>query len=148
MNTDPRDDFSSFAETAHMFFGVAAPFEMIREELENMFCAQVPDSRINTIRCEGEPKFLSIGRRVERDEEQVVVTHYGVCFQSTIDIETDDHHEPALRCTMTLAFGDIDQPGEERMQTWMDVHDDADPAFDDEAFKAKFLEFRYSSDAP
>ncbi|PRQ08512.1 hypothetical protein [Enhygromyxa salina] len=140
--TDTRDDFSSFAETAHMFFGIDAPFVMIREELEKMFCQQVPDSRINSITCDGEPKFLTLGRRAEPDAEQVVVTHYGVCFQCTIDIETNEHHEPALRCTMTLAFGDIDKSGEERMQAWMNLHDDADPAFDEEVFKQKFLGFR------
>jgi hypothetical protein len=145
--TDPRDDFGVFEGSEHMFFGLDRPFAVLREELESMFRQQVPSSRLNAIVADGEPKFLSLGRRLEDDEDKLIVTHYAVCFQSTIDVEADDHREPELRCTMTIAFGDIDRPGEQRMQAWMDVHADADPAFEDEAFKSKFLAFRYGDEA-
>jgi hypothetical protein len=142
--SDPRDDFGIFAETTHMFFGVDEPFAMLRSELEDMFRQQIASSRINAIKTVGEPKFLTMGHRLEGDEDKVVVTHYGVCFQCSIDVETDDHREPELWCTMTVAFGDLDQPGDERMQAWMDIGGDADAAFEEEAFKGKFLEFRYA----
>lgn len=141
--TDTRDDFAIFEGLEHMFFGLDEPFAVIREELEAMFRQQVPSSKLNSITARGEPRFLTLGRRLEDDEDKIVVTHYGVCFQCTVDVESDDHREPELACTMTLAFGDIDAPGEQRMQTWMDLHADADPAFEEDAFKAKFLEFRH-----
>lgn len=142
---DSRDDFAIFADSTHMFFGVDEPFAMLRSELESMFRQQIASSRVNAIKAVGEPKFLTMGHRLDGDDDKVVVTHYGVCFQCVIDVETDDHRERELWCTMTVAFGEIDQPGEERMQSWMDLQADADPAFEEDAFKAKFLEFRYAS---
>ncbi|NVB38007.1 hypothetical protein G6O69_09200 [Pseudenhygromyxa sp. WMMC2535] len=140
---DPRDDFSIFADSVHMFFNVSEPFVMLRAELEDMFRQQIASTKVLAITCEGEPKFLTLGRRLEHEEgEKVVVTHYGVCFQCSVDVETDEHREEGLRCTMTLAIGELDRPGEERMQAWMDVHEDADAAFSEEVFRDKFLGFR------
>ena len=130
-----------------MFFGLSQPFEVIREELESCFVEQVPSSRLHSIVADGQPKFLTMGHRHEDDEEKVVVTHYGVCFQATIDVESEGHREPELRCTMTLCVGQLDQPGEERMQTWMHLHTDADAAFEEEAFKERFLDFRDATEA-
>lgn len=145
--SDPRDDFGCFAGSEHMFFGIREPFGLIREQVENMFRSQVASSRIHSIRAEGEPKFLTIGRRSEPDDGMVVVSHFAMCFRCSVDVESDEHREPALRCTMMMAFGDVDKRGEARMRAWMDLHADADAAFDDEVFRQRFLEFRYALDA-
>lgn len=143
----PNDDFHIFVGSEHMFFGLARPFHVIRSELEETLRAQVPSSRIHSIVADGEPKFLTLGRKLEDDEGKMVVTHYGVCFQCTIDVESDEHREPDLRCTMTLCVGGLDKPGGARMQTWMHLHVDTDAAFERETFEQRFLEFRAADEA-
>jgi hypothetical protein len=141
MPADPRDDFSIFDGSEHMFFAVNDPFAMVREELENSLRRQVPSTQVHAIRCFGEPKFLTVGRQVSEDDERMQVTHYGVCFQCVIALETE-HHSQDLRCTAGFYLGDIDKAGEERLRTYIDVGDDADGAFDDEVFKGRFMQFR------
>ncbi len=141
------DDFSIFEGTEHMFFGLAEPFAMIREELEEVFVSQIESSRVHAIIAKGEPKFLTIGYRSEPDEGKVVVTHYGVCFQANIDVENDDDRVPELPLTMTVCVGRLDQPGEESMQTWVHLLEDADGAFEQETFEQRFMEFKDAVDA-
>lgn len=145
--TGNADDFSIFAETEHMFFGLAEPFTVIREELEEVFVSQVESSRLHAITARGEPKFLTMGYRSEEDEDKVVVTHYGACFQALVDVENDEDREPELPITMTLCVGKLDQPGSESMQTWVHVLDDADAAFEQETFEQRFMAFREAADA-
>lgn len=141
MSADPRDDFSSFAGVEHMLFGLDDPFVLIRAEIEAGLTRQVPSTRVESIRCTGEPKFLTIGRRREDDPGKVIVTHFASCFRCTIDVASDTRAE-SLVATVTLCFGEVDQPGAERMRSFIDVHDDAESAFDDAAFQQRFLEFR------
>lgn len=138
---DPRDDFSPFRESAHMFFGMQDPFGFVRRSLEDALKEQVPSTRILAIRCHGEPKFLTLGQRLEDDAGKIVVTQWATCFQCRIDVETDDHAEE-LPTTVTLCAGDLDEPGAERTRLFVDVFEDADAAFEEEAFKERFLEFR------
>jgi hypothetical protein len=141
MSADPRDDFSSFTGAEHMLFGLDDPFALIRTEIEAGMTRQVPSTQVESIRCEGEPKFLTIGRRREDEPGKVIVTHFGNCFRCTIDVVFDQRSEQ-LTATVTICFGEIDQPGKERMRSFIDLHGDAGPAFADAVFQERFLEFR------
>jgi hypothetical protein len=141
MSADPRDDFSSFAGVEHMLFGLDDPFVRIRAEIEASLTKQVPSTRVESIRCTAEPKFLTLGRRREDEPGKVIVTYFANCFRCTIDVATDTRAE-SLIATVTLCFGEVDQPGAERMCSFIDLNDDAEPAFEDAAFQQRFLEFR------
>jgi hypothetical protein len=135
MSADPRDDFSGFAGLEHMFFGIDDPLRMVRAEIEEELLEQVPSTRIEAIRCTTKPKFLTIGRRREDDPEKVRVSHFANCFRCTIDLATDTGPE-RLDATVTLCFGP------DRTSKFLDVYEDAEPAFTDAAFQQRFLEFR------
>ncbi len=145
MSADPRDDFSPFEGSEHMFFGLDDPFGYIRQHLEEVLTSQVPSTRINSIRCHGEPKFLTLGRKLEDDPDKVVVTYCASCFQCTIDVETDEHREQ-LPSTVTLCLGEIDRADDQRAQLFLHIYHDADPAFEEDEFRARFLEFRYGAE--
>lgn len=141
MPADPRDDFGIFADSEHMFFNLSDPFSLIREQVENSLRAQVKETEVTAIRTIGEPKWLTIGRKVEDDPNKVIVGHFAVCFRSMIDVKSPDHEE-TLDATLTLLFRDIDQEGEESMRYSMDLFADAEKAYEDDVFKTRFLEFR------
>ncbi|NJK32960.1 MAG: hypothetical protein HC927_11430 [Deltaproteobacteria bacterium] len=140
---DPRDDFSPFAGNEHMFFNLDDPFAFIREQLEQVLQQQVPSTRIEAIRCHDEPKFLTLGRKLADEPGQMIVTHYASCFQCRITVHTDDHDE-VLPATVTLCVGDIDEPGAERSQLFLHIYHDAKPAYEDDEFRTRFLEFRHA----
>jgi hypothetical protein len=142
MPADPRDDFSPFDDSTHMFFGLTDPFAYIRRRIESVLAQQVPGTRVHSIRCHGEPNFLTIGRKLEEDPENVVVTYWATCFRCEIAVESPDQ-KAELPSTITLCAGQIDEPGQERTQLFLDLFDDADKAFEEAFFKERFVEFRY-----
>lgn len=141
MTADPRDDFSIFAESAHMFFGLEDPYRLVREEIADALTRQVPNTTVDAIVCYGEPKWLTLGRKQDDDPQHLIVGHYAVCFRCQVEVTTPRRPEN-LEATVTLLFCDIDKPGEERMRLSMDIHRDADDAYRDDVFERRFLEFR------
>lgn len=146
MPADPRDDFSIFGDSEHMFFNLKDPFAMIREEVEAALRRQVADTQVLAFRCFDEPKWLTLARKIEGDDSKVTVGHFAVCFRSYVTVLAS-HGEEQLDATITLLFRDIDRPGEERMSLSMDLFADALRAFDDEVLQRRFMEFRYADDA-
>jgi hypothetical protein len=139
---DPRDDFSAFAGSEHMLFGLPDPFGFMRDKLEQVLCERLSSTRLESIRCQGEPRFLTVGHQAEDDSGQLVVTHCATCFQCVITVERDAGQEQ-LRSTVTLCRGELDQPeDEQRSELFLHVSADAAPAFEEAAFTQRFLEFR------
>lgn len=145
MGTDPRDDFSIFDDHAHMFFNLKDPFELIRDQVEETLRAQVEGTQVASIRAHGEPKWLTLGRKVPDQPDKVAVGHFALCFLCSIAVESPGHAE-SLEAAVTLAFRDIDRPGEERMRLWMDLFADAEAAHRDETLEERFLAFRHGQD--
>jgi hypothetical protein len=50
--------------------------------------------------------------------------------------------------TLTMVFGGWDDPAHHRRAEYLDLHTDADAAFDDERFRQRFLAFREDDVAP
>lgn len=141
MSADPRDDFSAFAGVEHMLFGIEDPFALIRGGIEAGLAKQSAGVVVESIRCQDLPKFLTLGRRREDDRDKIIVTHFASCFRCTIIIANESGRE-SLPATVTFCFGEVDRPELARMQSFIDLHDDAEPAFEEAAFQQRFLEFR------
>lgn len=136
----PRDDFTAFADSEHMFYGLHDPFVLIRDETTRALREQVPDTHVESIAVVGKPKWLTIGRRLD-EGDQIVVTYFGVCFQARIAVAFGDGHEN-LEATVTFLFGRWDTPEEQRLRTYFDLAADAVCGFEDDTFRARFLAFR------
>jgi hypothetical protein len=139
---DPRDDFSAFAGAEHMLFQLRDPFRMIREEVEATVRRQVSDTEVVAIACGEHPKFLTIGRKTD-DGTKVIVSHFGFCVRARIELTYDaGAGREQLPVALTFLFGRVDEPGRETQRVFLDVHADAEPAYTDEGFQARFVAFR------
>jgi hypothetical protein len=140
--TDARDDFSVFAGSEHMFYGLSDPFVLVRTEVESSLRAQVPDTLVDSIVAHGTPKFLTLGRKVG-DGTKIVVTYFATCFPARITVGYDaGRKREELAATFTLLVGRVDEPGKQLARTFLDVHADAAQGFTDETFEARFMQFR------
>jgi len=134
------DDFRIFEGSEHMFHGLDDPYGYVRKEIEKGLSAQVPGTTVPSLRAHGEPKWLTIGKRLDGEPEKIAVTGYAVCFHLTIEAATPQRTH-TLEATFTLAFAVFD--AEARVRPWIDLHDDADAAYEDETIKTRFLAFRH-----
>lgn len=142
MPADPRDDFGAFTGTEHMMFGLSDPFGMIRQETEQGLRHQVPDTILERIATQGEPKFLTLGKKTD-DGSHIVVSHFGFCVRARLSVSfARGTQREEIESLLTFLFGNVDQPGAERCRTHFDLHGDAERNFTDEAFRARFIAFR------
>jgi hypothetical protein len=141
MRSDPRDDFSIFAGREHMFFGLTEPFAMIREEIESSLRKQVADVVVERIAGRDEPKFLTLGKKIE-DGSKMIVTAFAFAFSSTIDVSSS-HGKERLDATVTFLFRDVDKPGSEKCRTYVDLNADAPRGLTE--VQERFLAFRYEA---
>ncbi|HEY0993444.1 MAG TPA: hypothetical protein VGD80_40605 [Kofleriaceae bacterium] len=142
MPADPRDDFSVFADTEHMFFTLRDPYRLIRDETEAGLRRQVSDTEVSSIVCGGVPKFLTIGRKLDGGA-RIAVTWFAFCVQARIALTCDaGRQRDELGATLTFLFGRIDEPGREASRVFIDLHNDAEPCFTDEVFQERFVAFR------
>src|SRR5689334_12077589 len=92
MPASPDDDFTPFAGSEHMFFGLRDPFGLIREEVEEGLREQVPDTEVVSIATLEKPKFLTLGRKTD-DENRVVVTHFAFCLRARLTVLFDERRK-------------------------------------------------------
>jgi hypothetical protein len=85
VSADPRDDFRGFEGKEHMFFGLVDPFRIIRRDLEEGFAKQVQDTVVEAITMQGEPRFLTLGRRTSEDA-MVIVTSFAFCLRAAVSV--------------------------------------------------------------
>lgn len=141
MPAGPDDDFSPFAGSEHLFFGLRDPFGLIREEIEQGLREQVSDTELLSIATLEKPKFLTLGRKT--DDEQVIVTHFAFCLRARLTVLFDERRKgEVLEAALTFLFGNVDQPGKQRFRRHFDMHAAADQHFDDAELKRRFLAFR------
>lgn len=141
MPASPDDDFSAFQGREHMFFGLRDPFGLIRSEVEDSLRQQIADTEVVSIATLGEPKFLTLGRKVD-DGAQVVVTHFGFAVRAKLTVLFDQRRKGELiESLLTFLFGDVDTSNK-RFRRFIDVHADAERCFEDAVFKERFLAFR------
>lgn len=144
MPASPDDDFSPFAGSEHLFFGLRDPFGLIRQEVEQSLREQISDTEVISITTLEKPKFLTLGRKTE-DELHVVVTHFAFCLRARLTVLFDARRKgEVLEATLSFLFGNVDQPGKERFRRHFDLHEDAERHFDEEKLKDRFLAFRGS----
>lgn len=125
-----------------MFFRLKDPFGMIREEVESVLRAQIPDTEVVSIATFGQPKFLTLGRK-DGDGSLAVVTHFGFCVRAKLSVLFDQLRKgEVIESAITFLFANVDQPGAEKCRTFLDMHAEAEAMFDDEVFKQRFLAFR------
>jgi hypothetical protein len=127
------DDFTAFAGSEHMFHGLGDPYGLIREEVERAL------GEVAAIVTHGDPKWLTIARRT--DAGTMVVAYFGVCVRARLTLVIDYGRE-VTEATATLLFGRWDQPDEQRLRTYFDLHADAERGYEDDLFQARFLAFR------
>jgi len=141
MPASPDDDFSAFAGREEMFFGLRDPFGLIRSEVEDGLRQQVPDTEVLSIATHGEPKFLTLGRKLA-DDQQLVVTHFAFAVRVRLTVLFDERRKgEVIEALVTLLFGDVDTE-HKRYRRFFDVHEGAESGFDDGVFKQRFLAFR------
>ena len=142
MAADPRDDFTAFAGAEHMLFQLRDPYRMIREEVEAGLRRQVQDTEVTAIACGEHPKFLTLGRKTD-DGASILVSHFGFCVRARIALTYDaGAGREELAAALTFLFGRVDEPGRETRRVFLDVHGDAEQAYTDEGFQARFVKFR------
>ena len=125
-----------------MFFGIAEPAAMIRDQYETVLRRQVADTVVESIRVVDKPKFLTIARKTD-DSSKVIVTYFGVCLRADVDVSSAEGRDrEQLPTAITLLFGRWDEAGKTTSRTHVDVHGDAVRMFDDAAFKDRFLAWR------
>jgi hypothetical protein len=125
-----------------MFFRLKDPFGMIREEVESVLRAQIPDTDVVSIATFEQPKFLTLGRK-DGDGSLAVVTHFGFCVRAKLSVLFDEQRKgEVIESAITFLFANVDQPGAEKCRTFLDMHAEAEAKFDDEVFKQRFLAFR------
>jgi len=145
--TDPRDDYTVFAGSEHMFHGLGEPYRLIREMTEASLRRQVVDAAIESIACHGAPKWLTMGRKVG-DGEQVIVTYFGFCVQARLVVTSNAGQDREdLESTLTFLLGRMDEPGQQISSMYLDLHDDARARFDDKVFQLRFVAFRQGQPA-
>jgi hypothetical protein len=123
-----------------MFYGMVDPFGAMRGELADQLRAQVADTEVESIRCFGEPKWLTIGKRVD-DSTELVVAYFGVCYRAHVAVAVGYGREQ-LDATLTFLFGRWDDPVHQRCRTYFDFHQDAETGHADDRFRERFLAFR------
>jgi hypothetical protein len=136
---DPRDDFGVLVEREHLMFGFADPPGAIREAVESHVRAQAPDSVVESIVAYDDPKWLTIARR--DDAGSGTITQFGFCVRAYLAVASGYGRERML-ATLTFLVGDWDDPAHHRRGVYVDVHGDAEAAFDDDRFRQRFLAFR------
>jgi hypothetical protein len=142
MAADPRDDFSGFAGSEHMFFGLTDPYRLIRDDVERALRKQVADTVVDAITMIGEPKFRTIGRKTDVPN-RVIVAHFGFCLRATLVVRSESSgRRDTMPATLTLLFGHVDVRGRETSEFHIDLHGDAPAAFEDATFERRFLKFR------
>lgn len=148
MDADPRDDFAGFAGTQHMFFGLVDPLRMIREDVERGLREQVPDCVVDSITMDGDPRFLTIARKTE-DENEVIVAHFAFALRATLVVSSaaSGRRDEVARgveipAALTYLFGHVDKPGAQTCRTHFDLHADAERGFEEAELERRFLEFR------
>jgi hypothetical protein len=134
------DDFTVFADSEHMFFGIDDPYGFVRAQIEAALRAQVADTEVVRIRAHGAPRFLTLGRRVD-EGSAMVVTHFGICVRTDVSVAFGGQRE-VLPGTFTVLFGRVDEPGERVQQVFFDLHGDAEIAYGEDTFRERFLAFR------
>lgn len=140
MPASPDDDFSAFHGHEHMFFGLRDAFGLIRSEVEDALRQQIADTEVLSIATLGEPKFLTLGRKVDGGE--MVVTHFAFAVRAKLTVLFDERRKGELiEALLTFLFGDVDT-NEKRFRRFIDVHAEAERSFEDAAFKERFLAFR------
>jgi hypothetical protein len=146
MDADPRDDFAGFAGFEHMFFGLVDPLRMIREDVERGLRKQVPDCVIEAITMDGAPRFLTIARKTEQENE-VIVAHFAFCLRATLVASSAaSGRRDEIPAALTYLLGHVDRPGEQTCRTHFDLHGDAERGFEASALERRFLEFRATLD--
>ena len=144
MATSELDDFSAFAGSEHMFFGLADPYGFIRSEVEGALRKQVTDARLKSLVTRDKPKFLTLGRK--SDDEHVIVSHFAFSVLAKLHVTFEgDQREETVEAALTFLFANIDRPGEERCRSHLDLHADAERRFDEETLRARFLAFRQAT---
>jgi hypothetical protein len=144
-NTHSDDDFSAFDGHEKMFFGLIEPYAYIRAEVEAGLRAQISDSELHAIKTVAEPKFLTLGHKL--DDGAVLITQFGFCVLCKLDvIWAEGAQREVIDATLTFLFGDIDRTDDERRsRKFVDVHADAHTSFEWEVFRLRFLAFRDES---
>ncbi len=138
------DDFGIFAGSEHMFFGLDDPFAWIRAAIQDALASQVEGTVVESIVSFDAPKWRTLGRKQEDDANKIVVTAFAFCFRATVTAKSPTATE-ALGSTFTACFKGLGGSAKEpKSRCWLDLHDDAAGAFEDDAFENRFLEFRYT----
>lgn len=144
---DDRDDFSVFADSRHMFFGLDEPFAYIRSQIEGALLGQVQGSVVDAIRAR-EPRFLTMGRKVD-DGRSMVVTHSGCCFRADIAASWpagDERASAQLEGTFTMFFGGLDSEEDLSVRIFLDLGEDAEEGHSEARFQQRMLAFRLGVD--
>lgn len=142
MTADPRDDFACFAGLEHMFYSLDEPYAMMRERLAEALRGQVADTEVEYLRCTGQPKWLTLGRKVG-DGTKMIVTAFAFCVQAQIAVVSgggQDREE--MPAALTFLFAKMDEPGNQVSSMFLDLHGDAQTQFADPVFQQRFAEFR------
>jgi len=140
MAADPRDDFRVLQDSEHMLFGLDDPYGVIRREVARYLQTVTPDLEVERIACHGDPKWLTITRRLGTTTT-MTVTGFGLCLHATITSGVGYASDQAA-AVITLLCVRWDEPARELVRAFVDLGADGEAGFTDEAFQHRLLAFR------
>lgn len=133
------DDFRIFDHSAHMLFWLGdEPFKAIRTEIESGFARQDPGCSVESIKCSGQPYFLTGARKDPDDPSRVILSRMGVAFQTAVVVITSGAARVELDAVCSIVGTNLDDPENTSLRLDFDIPGDLAEA--SEALKVKLYE--------
>lgn len=113
------DNFSLLQPTQHMFEWFSpSPFKAIYDEVEDILCQQVADSRLEAFIVKTEPEWLTGGKQT--DDNKMIVVRAGVAFEFELKVKASGKIH-LLTGVFTWVGYHFDEPENTHIQTWLDI---------------------------
>jgi len=122
------DDLTALTSQDHFLEWLGDdPGKAVRDAIESLLVQQVPSTRLEWVRLEGTPYFLTGGRELKSLPGQLLVTRTGVAVAFELQVSTDKQDE-RLRGVFTWVAIHLDDPDQRNDQVFLDLNVDQEQA--------------------
>ena len=97
------------------------PAKAVRDALQKVLQDQVPDARLNWVRLQDEPYFLTGGRRSETDDNKVTVVRAGLAVGFELEVDDGAGNLERLQGMFSWVAAGLDTVGDRVDRTFFDL---------------------------